>query len=169
MLGFIDMVVPIAVLAFLISTLVLPKKLRFFIASAILLFVGVVGILYDSMVLGFRLDRIPLVNFAVSFMIIVAAKDHLIDSFKEKSNPLRVPSLILAITLILLTTIPTMQSMGAVNFVLPDYPQILNSYLYSLCGLFLFLAIFLLPKEETKSVSSKASLPKKRKRRNSEG
>ncbi|HDP73894.1 MAG TPA: hypothetical protein ENN46_02980 [Candidatus Woesearchaeota archaeon] len=162
--GFIDMVIPLAVVAFLISTLVFPKKLRFFIASAILLSVGLVGILYENWIVTFRLDKLALVNFAVSFMIIIAGKEHLMESFREKSNPLRVPSLILALALILLTTMPTLHSMGIIDFMLPDYPSVINSYLYVVCGIFLFLGIFLLPNEE-KKVSYKNIIPKKNKRK----
>jgi len=119
------------------------KKIHYFFSGSTLIALGILPILYDMEVIGLDITLYPIFNFAAYFFVVLAAKDLFKESFKEKESTLKWPSLILAISLLVLTTIPTLNKMHVIEFVL-NYPKIIDHILYLVCGLFLIISIFTL-------------------------
>ena len=104
---------------------------------------GALPFLHGYEMIDFDITKYPVFNYVAYFFIVLAGKDLLKEGFKEGESPLKLPSIILAIALITLTTISTLNRMGVIKFAL-DYPPAIDWVLYIVCGLFLIIGIFIL-------------------------
>ncbi|MBU0615813.1 MAG: hypothetical protein KJ601_07005 [Nanoarchaeota archaeon] len=133
----------VVVVILIFATLLLSKKLHYFVAGLTLIAIGSLGYMYENGMTTFNIDSLPVLNFAAYFFVLFAGKDLLIEGFKEKENPMKWPSLILAIVLILFTTVNTLHKMSVIDIYL-DYPPIVSHVIYIISGLFLIIGIFTL-------------------------
>ncbi|MBW2992000.1 hypothetical protein KY345_02160 [Candidatus Woesearchaeota archaeon] len=140
-------IISMSVVALLFLSLLLPKKIHYFASGLTLISLGALPLLYDLKFIGINIAEYPVINYAAYFLVVLAAKDLLIEGFKEKESPLRIPSIILALTLLLLTSLPTLNKLRAIDFVL-EYPPLIDQILYMLCGLFLIIGIFTILKRK---------------------
>jgi hypothetical protein len=124
--------------------MVISKRVHYFVGSIILVGVGVVTILDEYGITNINLDEFPVVNYAVYFMILFAGKDLLKEGFKEKQSALKYPSIILALLLIIMTTLPTLNKMNVIDWALPKYPPIVDAVIYIVSGIFLLIGVFTL-------------------------
>lgn len=134
-------IISIFIVILLFLSLLLSKKIHYFIAGLLLIFLGSAPYLYEYSIIPFNIMDFPVFNFTAYFFIVFASKDLFKEGFKEKESALKWPSLILAIVLIVLTTIPTLNKLQVIDFVL-EYPPVVDHVIYIVSGLFLLIGIF---------------------------
>ncbi|MBU0461074.1 MAG: hypothetical protein KJ574_00650 [Nanoarchaeota archaeon] len=140
-------VISIGVVIGLFALHIFSKKIHYFVGGLILAGMGVLELLFGFGVVSLDINEYPVVHFAVYFMVVFAGKDLLKEGFHEGQPYLRYPSIILALILIIITTIPTLNTFGVISYVLPEYPHILDMVLYILSGIFLLIGTFFIIKE----------------------
>ena len=119
-------------------------KFHYAFGGLILIAIGVLTILFELGITSLDANEFPIVRFAIYLLIAFAAKDLLVEGFKEKESSLKYPSIILAIILIIITTIPILNEYDFTSFVIPEYSPIIDGVLYTISGLFLFIGTFTL-------------------------
>jgi len=134
-------IVSIVVVILLILSMFLTKRVHYFFSGTVLLILGILPILREYGVIGIDINEFPIVNFVIYFLILLAGKDLLKEGIKEEREILKYPSIILGVVLIALTTIPTLNKLHVIEFVL-EYPPIVDSVLYIISGIFLIIGVF---------------------------
>jgi hypothetical protein len=120
------------------------KKVHYFISGISLILIGLLDILFIYYIIDFDINTLPAIAFALYFILFFAGKDLFVESIKEDNNSLKYFTLIIAILIILLTTIPTLSKFGVINFNLPDYPNIVDSIINIVAGITLIIGTFIL-------------------------
>ena len=140
-------VISIAIVIILFLSLAFSRKLHYFMGGLTLIVLGAMPILYDYKIIGIDINDYPVLNFAVYFTVVFAAKDLFKESMREKGGVIRWLSLIMAILLIVVSTLPTLYMMDVVSFNLPDFSSIIYNIMYIIAGVFLLVGIFTLVEE----------------------
>lgn len=137
-------IISVVIVLGMLALMIVSKKVHYFVGGLILIGTGVMSILFITGVTEMDFDKIPIVSFAVYFMIVFASKDLLKEGFKEKESSLKWPSIILALLLLTLTTIPTLNKAHVIDWALPEYPKIIDAILYIISGVVLPIGTFTL-------------------------
>ncbi|MGM5484519.1 MAG: hypothetical protein ACQEP1_01455 [Nanobdellota archaeon] len=145
--GFTIQMISVGVVLFLFALHIFSKKVHYFVGGLILMGLGVLKYLVARNYFHFQLWKFPVIEFALWFLAVFAGKDLLKEGFSEDSKVLKWPSIIIALTIIVLTTVPTLNSMGIIEFALPSYPPIIDHVIYVLTGIFLLIGTFTLVDE----------------------
>jgi hypothetical protein len=140
--GWVTNVVTVVVLLALVSTFLIPKKIRHVVHSIMLLTIGLFPLLYHLGVLPFTFGEAGIVKYAVTFIVAMAAKDLIADALKIE-GPMRYVVIVLGSTIVILAAIPSLFALGALTFTLPEYPSIVDNILHIIVGVTLFVTIFL--------------------------
>jgi hypothetical protein len=135
-------IISVVVVIGMFALMVISKKLHYIVGGLVLIGVGIITLLFEMGRIDIDLGEFPIVNFAVYFMIVFAGKDLLKEGFKEKDSPLKWPSIILAIVLIVITTLPTLKKMKVIDWALPEYPPLIDAIIYMVSGVFLLIGLF---------------------------
>jgi len=145
---FIGQVISLIVVILLFLSMLLTKKAHYAISGLTLISLGLFPLLYNNYIIPLDITRYPVINFAAYFLVIFASRDLFKEGMKEKQSLLKVPSIVFAGTLIILTTIPTLYNMQVISFNLPEYAPMINQVIYIASGLFLLIGIFTLLKSK---------------------
>lgn len=145
--GVLGNILSIIIVILLFLSLLLPKKIHYFVSGLTLMSLGGLPLLYDLGIVKINITEYPVINYAAYFLVVLASKDLLVEGFKEKQSPLRIPSIVLALTLLLLTSLPTLNKLEVIDFVL-KYPPLIDQILYIICGIFLIIGIFTILKNK---------------------
>jgi len=136
-------ILAIAVALVLVATLLLPKMARHIVHSLLLLTFGVIPLLHQLEVIGFGLPDWPILQYAITVIVILSGRTLVIDGFREENKALKFSTMIAGIIIVLMVTIPTLQRIGAITFEV-NYPAIVNYIFYVIAGLLLFIGSFVL-------------------------
>ena len=138
---YVDIVTTVT-LVVLLLLLVLPKKVHYTMSGIILIFLGLLPFLYEYQYITFDYTQYPVLDFVIYFIFVIAGKDLFKEGIEEdKSNFLKYPSIVLGLFLIVFTSIPKLYKLHVIPFTLPEYPFILDSILYIVCGVFLLIGV----------------------------
>lgn len=135
-------IIVITLAALPILTMLINKKLHYFTSGLTLITIGVLPILHNAGIMEFDLGQFPILNFVVYFLVVLAGKDLLKEGFKEKSSSMKIPSIVLGAFLIIMNTIPTLNTFEVIEWTLPAYPPIIDHIIYIVSGIFLIIGIF---------------------------
>ena len=137
----------IVVVLALIGSLLLPKKIHYAFNGIVLMLLGILPFMYRAGMIRFDITAIPVVNYVVAFIIVIAGRELIMEGIKEEKKAVKYPSIIVGLVIIILTTIPVLFSMGAIGFNIPPYPPIINNVIYVVAGIFMIIGIFTLAKD----------------------
>jgi len=135
-------IVSIIVIAVLISTALLPKKLNYAVNGCILLLLGLIPILFELEVIPFTFGEAGIIKYTVTVVVMFSAKTLIVEAVKEE-HALRWITLSMGVLLVILSIVPSLHALGALTFTIPNYPPMVNNIMYVVASLFLFVGIFL--------------------------
>lgn len=142
---FITNLLAIAIVILVVSTLLLPRMIRHLLHSFILLAFGLIPVLHTYQFIGFSIPTWPIVGYALTVIIILSGRTLIVDGFREGTKSLKLLTIISGFVIILIVTIPTLSSIGAITFSL-SYPEMINNILYITAGVLLLIGTILLKK-----------------------
>ncbi|MBN1544971.1 hypothetical protein JW898_05940 [Candidatus Woesearchaeota archaeon] len=140
--AFITNTVTIIVLAILIGTFALPKKIRYAVHALFLLSLGLLPILYALDVIGFTFGEAGIIKYMVSVVVVFTARSLIVEGVNEE-GPMRWASIIAGVVIIMLVSVPALHSMGALTFTIPKYPALIDHILYVIASVLVILGIFM--------------------------
>jgi NhaP-type Na+/H+ or K+/H+ antiporter len=141
-------IISIIIVIILFSLNIFSKRLHYIVSGLLLISIGVIDILFNQHYIDLDIHDYPIVAFALYFILFFAGKDLLVEAFKEENKTLKYTTLILSILIIVITTIPTLNSKGVIDFNLPIYPRIIDQIIYIISGIFLLIGTFVLLKDD---------------------
>lgn len=130
-----------------VITLMLPKKIHYALNGMILMAIGITHFLFEFYFIDFDVRKSPVLLFVITFVAATTAKELIHESIKEKGKTMKGITFLMGLVLIFLVLIPEMYHFGAINFSIPDYPFIVNAFLYASAGLVAMIAPFLVKSE----------------------
>lgn len=133
------------VVVVLFLSLLMTKKIHYFVSGLILIGFGTLIILNDLYIVDFDLSQMPILSFIAVFFIGIGIKDLFKESIKEKESKLKYPTLVFAGLVLIVTTIPILSKMEVIDFHF-EIPLIINAIIYIISGIFLWIGIFTLLK-----------------------
>jgi uncharacterized integral membrane protein len=149
-LGLTYYLIVFAVVLILLGTQLLSKKLHYFVSGINLIVLGLLPILNHFEIIHIDLEQMPILKFVAAFFLGFATKDLFVEAIKEKESKWKYPTLIITFILVILITIPGLYSMDVIEFNL-DLPLIVNSLIYFIAGILMFIGVFtLLQTDESK-------------------
>jgi hypothetical protein len=135
--------VSLIIVAALFLTMVIPKMVRYIVNGLALLSIGVLTLLFNYGYIQFNIGNYPIFNYAVFFLTVFAGKRLLKDGFVSQEKHIKFPSIIFGISIIVITTVPTLHKLGVIDFVL-TYPSVINHFLYVIAGIVLIIGAFII-------------------------
>lgn len=145
--GLIPQIISLVIVALLFASMLLTKKLHYVISGLALIAFGTIPILFELYIINLDITAFPIFNYSAYFFVVFAGKDLFKEAFKEKESKMKYPTMILAIVLITITTIPTLHKMGVTQFAF-EYPELINHIIYIVSGIFLILGAFTMLRTE---------------------
>lgn len=143
----IGQIVSIGFSFILLMTLAFSKRLHFLIGGMTMTALGALPLMHDMKVIALDVTQYPAINFALYITVLIAAKDLFLQTVQEDSSILKVASFSLAITLLIISGIPTLYAMKVITFSLPNIPLYVYHGLYMISGMVLLFGTFILIKE----------------------
>lgn len=143
----LQLVVSLFIVVLLFLSLLLPRRVKYFLYGVVLFCLGALVFLYDFKKIFFDVSSYPIFYFVTFSLVVMAGKDLFVEGFRQKDNAFKKPIIFLSIIIIVLTTVPNLNKLGVTEFVI-NYPPIIDPLLYLLSGVFLILGATFLFREK---------------------
>ena len=139
--AFIINLVTIITLIILVTTFFFPKAIRYAIHGLILLVLGLIPLLYQFGVINFTFGEAGIIKYVIAVVIVFTARSLIMEGIKEE-RVIKWVSIVMGVLIVLLTAIPALHKLGALTFTIPEYPMIVDSFIYIVAAILLFAGIF---------------------------
>jgi len=134
--------IAIGVLLGLVSLEVLPLKIKRMIYAGLLIVFGALPFLYFMKMIKLNIYAFPVTQYAVLFSVIIIGRCLFAEGLKTQEIFLKIPTMILGLLIIFITATPTLYSLGAISFTLPDYLPVIDFIIYISAGIFGIIGAF---------------------------
>jgi len=130
------------VLMGLVSLEVLPLKIKRMAYAGLLIVFGALPFLHFMGIIGLNIYSYPITKYAVLFAVIIIGRCLFAEGLKDPNILLKIPTMILGLLIIFITATPTLYSLGAISFTLPDYLPVIDFFIYIAAGAFGIIGAF---------------------------
>lgn len=134
MVGISDFIA-FGVLLGLVSLEVLPSKIKRMSYAILLIVFGALPFLYFIGAIGLNIYSYPITKYAVLFSVIIIGRCLFAEGVKEQNVLLKIPTMLMGLLIIFITAIPTLHTLGAISFTLPDYLPVIDFFIYIAAGI----------------------------------